>query len=101
MYALGCVAYLLLAARLVFQGDALSMVAKHARDTPRPLSDVSKQSVPEDLERVIMACLEKQPSRRPASAGELDASLGGCACANEWSNEAAHQWWQQNAESDG
>jgi eukaryotic-like serine/threonine-protein kinase len=69
IYALGCVAYYLLTGKLVFEGESAMQVAiAHAMETPIPPSQRVELHIPRDLERVVMACLEKNPERRPRTA---------------------------------
>jgi serine/threonine protein kinase len=72
IYALGCVAYYLLTGRLVFEGDsALQVAVAHAMEAPIPPSQRVDLHIPKDLERIVMACLEKDPERRPRTAVAL------------------------------
>ena len=41
----------------------------------------------------MLACLEKDPVRRPASASELRDKLGTLAQAHPWSEDDARAWW--------
>lgn len=76
LYALGCVAYYLLTGTLVFEGDSAMQIAiAHALETPVPPSQRVARELPKDLERVVMACLEKDPERRPRTALELLETL--------------------------
>ncbi len=79
LYGLGAVAYFLLSGAPVFQGRSVVEVCSHHLHTaPVPLSAVLGEAVPEELERVIMACLAKDPAQRPASAREVRHRLEGC-----------------------
>jgi serine/threonine-protein kinase len=72
IYALGCVAYYLLTGRLVFEGDsAIQVAVAHATEAPIPPSQRVERHIPKDLERLVMACLEKDPERRPRTAVAL------------------------------
>jgi len=64
----------------------------HAVRTPEPPSR-RVPSVPEDLERVILRCLEKKPSDRHASAASLEADLARCADAGKWTCREARAFW--------
>lgn len=65
LYSLGVVAYAMLSATLPFHHqDAIEILKMHQSAEVPPLPDY----VPSSVARVVMACLEKQPSRRPASA---------------------------------
>jgi eukaryotic-like serine/threonine-protein kinase len=94
IYGLGCVAYFLLTGTVVFQrGNAMSMAIAHTTERPEPPSARSEVPIPESLERVVMACLEKKCEDRPQSAGELRAMLDACANVTSWTPREADQWW--------
>ncbi|HXY42313.1 MAG TPA: response regulator [Vicinamibacteria bacterium] len=96
IYALGCVAFWMLAGRTVFTGEPMAMVLDHVRTAPQRPSAVSSQPVPEPLERLVMGCLEKSPSRRPAGARDLGRRLGEVALEEPWTAERAEAWWRDN-----
>jgi serine/threonine-protein kinase len=94
IYSLGGVAYYLATGELPFvRSTAMQTLMAHVRDAPRPPRDVL-ETVPADLERVILRCLAKRPSDRFAGAEELDRALAGCAAAGTWTAEDADHWWR-------
>jgi serine/threonine protein kinase len=94
LYSLGCVAYYLLTGQLVFDdANPMSMVLKHVQAVPMPPSQRSELPIPADLERVVMACLEKSPDARPRSARQVTAMLDACRL-EPWAEEQAAAWWQ-------
>jgi serine/threonine-protein kinase len=98
IYALGCVAYWLLTGKLVFEGPAMIKVMyDHVHTPPAPPSSRSEVPIPLELETLILACLEKEPARRPASASELAARLQAIHLAAPWTRERAEHWWAENA----
>ncbi|MEP6506745.1 MAG: serine/threonine-protein kinase [Gemmatimonadales bacterium] len=100
IYALGCVAYYLLSARLVFDAEnTFQMVAKHLRNDPVPPSLKGGVDVPYDLERLVLSCLAKKPEARPQTAGDLSRALAQLKVA-PWTDTQARAWWtsiQSNA----
>jgi serine/threonine-protein kinase len=69
LYAVGIVAYEMLMGRPPFEAAIpTEVVMMHLRNPPPPL-----QSVPPHVASLVMRCLEKDPKRRPSSAGELEA----------------------------
>ena len=93
IYALGCVAYYLLTGQVVFEAEtSLQMVARHLQAEPVPPSQRAEVRVPPGLERVVLACLAKNPVARPQSAGELDRLLAEIAI-EPWGEEEAVRWW--------
>jgi len=96
LYALGCVAYFLLTGQRVFEADnALQMIAKHMREAPVPPSKRTELPVPATLERLVLACLAKEPADRPRSAAELARSLAAIE-VEPWGDEQAIHWWRVN-----
>lgn len=101
LYALGCVGYFLLTGRLVFEGDnALQIMIKHLQARPVPPSERAGIAVPPSLERVILACLEKDRNLRPASAVELSDQLAASALGTRWTQEDARRWWNEHLTGD-
>ena len=97
LYALGCVAYWMLTGTLVFEGTtAMETMMHHARTEPEPPSQRTELPVPEDLESAIMACLEKDPDRRPPNADALAATLSETSAGSTWTHELAERWWETN-----
>jgi hypothetical protein len=96
IYALGAVAYFLLAGEEVFTGGSVVEVcSQHLYQRAQPLSERGIV-VPAELEALVLACLEKDPARRPQSAGELRRLLEGCS-VEEWDAERAGNWWLEHA----
>jgi serine/threonine-protein kinase len=98
IYALGCVAYWLVTGKLVFEGPAMIKVMyDHVHTPPVPPSSRTEVAIPGELEALVLACLEKDPTRRPASASELEARLGEIPLATPWTRERAERWRVENA----
>lgn len=99
LYALGCVAYYLLTARLVFDGESpLQVIAKHLQHAPVSPSERMGVTLPPGLERVIMACLAKRPEGRPESARKL-AELLAAIELEPWGDRQAEEWWGKQQKS--
>ena len=91
-------AYFLLAGRNPFEGATVVEVCTHHLHTlPDPPSVKLGRPLPADLEAVVLACLEKQPERRPQSAAELVERLEACRSAGEWGESEARAWWATHA----
>jgi serine/threonine-protein kinase len=94
IYSLGAVAYYLLTGRPPFQAnERTALLIAHARDPVEPPSRV-RPGIPEDLERVVLRCLAKPPDQRFPDAEALERAFGACACAGDWNQGRAAQWWQ-------
>jgi|SoiMethySBSTD1v2_1073268.scaffolds.fasta_scaffold06488_4 eukaryotic-like serine/threonine-protein kinase len=96
IYALGCVAYWMLTGHTVFSGDPMAVMIHHARTPPPPPSKIAGSPIPERLEQIVLACLEKSPDKRPSSAVELWRQLGDVPLGSPWTFERAEAWWTDN-----
>jgi DNA-binding NtrC family response regulator len=96
LYSLGCVAYWMLTGRTVFTGEPLAVMIHHARTAPTPPSTISATPIPERLEQIVLACLEKAPEKRPASALDLWRQLGDVPLTESWSPDRAELWWREH-----
>ena len=75
VYSLGAILYELISGRLPLPADNLAeAIVKLLQDEPQPLRQVVP-SLPDDLETVVMKCLEKDPARRYDSARAFGADL--------------------------
>jgi serine/threonine protein kinase len=71
IYSLGIVLYEMLSGEAPFKGDSSTrLLVAHAHEPPEPLRNKRPDLSPE-LETVVMSALEKNPARRPQSAGEF------------------------------
>ena len=89
IYSLGAVAYYLLTGRPPFDADgAIAVMIAHARDPVVPPSQV-QVGIPDDLERVVLRCLAKDPTDRFQDAASLERALGDCTCSGYWDQDRA------------
>ncbi len=71
LYSWGCLAYELIAGEPPFVRESMQRImAAHLTETPRALREW-RPEVPGALARLVMRCLEKEPSARPAGADEV------------------------------
>ncbi len=95
LYSLGCVGYYLLTGSLVFAAQTpLQMILMHAQALPESPSARAGRALPAELERLVMACLAKDPTQRPGSAEQLGDELRQCG-TEAWSQADARDWWGQ------
>jgi serine/threonine-protein kinase len=96
IYALGCVGYFLLTGTPPFLSDSTGeLIADHLRTLPETPTARLGKPIPESLERVLLACLEKDPKKRPFDAWSLLRDLQACGL-DGWSSTQARSWWEKN-----
>jgi serine/threonine-protein kinase len=77
IYALGLVLYEIFTGKRAFDGGSFEeLLRQHQHDTPQTPSSLIKETDPL-VERVIMQCLDKDPTKRPSSALQVSALLPG------------------------
>ncbi len=75
LYALGVVLFEVFTGRLPFQGETvMATVLKHIQE-PAPDPRRANPRLPEDLARLILRCLEKDPGARFQRAGDIHKEL--------------------------
>ena len=96
LYALGCIAYVLVTGALVFNdSNPVSVALRHMKTAPVAPSRRTTQFIPASLERIILMCLEKNPDARPGSAREVERMLAACD-VTPWSDDDAAAWWSRH-----
>ncbi|MEO8636415.1 MAG: serine/threonine-protein kinase [Gemmatimonadales bacterium] len=71
LYAWGITAYEMLTGATPFGGaDPVKILRAHLMEDPAPIA-AQRSGIPPGIARLVMRCLEKDRSRRPASAGEI------------------------------
>jgi serine/threonine protein kinase len=76
IYSTGLLLYQLLTGTLPYRGIGVEIMHAHLNSSPPPMKEANpKAEVPSGVERVVMQCLEKDPSRRPQTARELAESF--------------------------
>jgi serine/threonine-protein kinase len=97
IYAVGCVAYWLLTGQLVFTADTPSaLLLQHIQAQPVRPSARAELAIPLSLDRIVLACLAKNPADRPQSARELSSRLADADVADAWTESRCREWWEKH-----
>ena len=75
IYSLGIVLFEMLTGRLPFEGETPLSVAVKQKTEPPPRPEELNPQIPDDLSRLILKCLAKDPAERYQTAGDLLAAL--------------------------
>jgi serine/threonine-protein kinase len=93
IYSLGAVAYHLLTGKPPFEGGSvIDVLMAHANKQAVPPSKIVS-TIPADLEKIVLRCLEKNPKDRFQDVASLERALAACECADKWTEDKAEQWW--------
>ena len=80
IYALGITLYELLTNHTPFAGDTAAVLAQHITQPP-PSPREYVRDLPKEIERLVLAMLAKDPTRRPASMADVARGLAVFAAA--------------------
>src|SRR5260221_2305815 len=98
LYAVGCVAFFLLTATLVFDADSpAGLCMAHLTLAPELPSARLGAKVDQDLEAAVVACLAKRREARPQNAAALKALIDRSPLAYAWTEARADAWWSTRA----
>jgi tetratricopeptide (TPR) repeat protein len=77
VYSLGAMAYEMLTGTCPFwDEDLMTTITRHVTDKPKPLRQQAPQlAIPEELERLVLQMLEKNPAERPQNMAVVEAML--------------------------
>ena len=84
VYGLGAVLYLTLTGSYPFEREHREGTLRaHLAEEAVPPSARVEHPIPQDLERIVLRCLEKDPADRYPDARALAAALGACSLAGQ------------------
>jgi eukaryotic-like serine/threonine-protein kinase len=95
IYSLGALGYHLLTGQYIF--DAITVEEIHEKQlvaAPVSPSHRTTNSISPEMEKILWRCLEKEPTSRPQSAGELRRLLQASPVAAHWSVKEQVEWWE-------
>ncbi|MCC6546838.1 SUMF1/EgtB/PvdO family nonheme iron enzyme [Candidatus Sumerlaeota bacterium] len=74
IYSMGCVIFYAFTRTTPFQGTGFTVAASHLSDAP-PAIRSRVPDLPDEVEDVVLQCLNKDPEHRPIDASELGQAL--------------------------
>ncbi len=75
IYSVGVALYEMLTGRKPFDGDTpVAIALKHMQSTPKRPSEIN-ETIPEGLEQIVLRAMQKEPSARYQTAGEMISDL--------------------------
>lgn len=77
IYSLGVVLYLLTTGRFPFWGNDSELKTQHLYQSPIPVTNL-REDTPEQINNIILRCLEKKPDNRFESVQQLQDALTKC-----------------------
>ncbi len=98
IYALGAVGFWLITGQTIFPKDRAPMqiIMDHVQKQPPSPSSRAAQPIPKELDEILLACLQKDPTNRPQTMQELAEMLRQVPLATPWTDERARRWWLAN-----
>ena len=76
----------------------MEMLVAHLREPLVPPRQL-RPEIAEELEDVIVRCLQKAPEDRFTDIDSVDKALAACDAAGEWDDDQAAAWWRQSRTS--
>jgi eukaryotic-like serine/threonine-protein kinase len=97
IYSLGAVAYFLVTGQMPFvRENPMQVILAHTHEEVVPPSTL-RPGLPDDVESIVLRCLEKDPGNRFQSIAELETALANCRLEKCWSQVRARTWWEDHA----
>ena len=98
IYAVGALGYLMLTGRRLFESsDDLELTSKILNDEPPRPSSIAPQPLPEELDLIIVSCVEKKRENRPQRIVDLVEAFDALAADYRWTQREAEAWWTSSA----
>jgi tRNA A-37 threonylcarbamoyl transferase component Bud32 len=98
LYNLGGVAYWMLTGTHLFGGSSsLDLIIDHVKTIPQHPNEVSELPIPDELDALVMKCLEKEPVDRFQTAEAVKEALLAVPLSGHWSQVRARDWWALHA----
>ncbi len=100
IYALGAVGYYLVTGKPIFDGADNLEISNQVLHVPAPrASAAGVAGIPEALDALFAACLEKDRARRPQNADAVIEALDRISTRLAWTQADAAAWWASYREA--
>jgi serine/threonine protein kinase len=100
VYAVGAVGYFLLTGQPLFNATTLvELCHQHVSVVPEAPSQRAAEPISAELENALLACLEKNPAKRPQTARDLSLLLDRSPFAQSWTIDDSDAWWGRHERS--
>ncbi len=102
IYALGAVGYYLVTGKPIFDGENNLEISNQVLHAPAPrASAAGVAGIPDGLDALFAACLEKDRARRPQNADAVIEALDRISNRLAWTQVDAAAWWASYRASRG
>ncbi|RCS42119.1 serine/threonine protein kinase [Bremerella cremea] len=96
IYSVGVLAYFMLTGHAPFEYERpIKVIIAHAHEPVVPPSQLVS-TIPEDLEAIVLRCLEKDPNKRFQAILDMADDLEKCEAYGTWHQKDAVRWWTEN-----
>ncbi|MCC9655161.1 serine/threonine protein kinase [Rhodopirellula halodulae] len=99
IYSIGSVGYALLTGRPIFDGDSvIDLCLKQLEEVPRRPEERVSHELPNQLQDILMRCLDRSVENRFASVAACTAALESLPEAGRWTQAMSADWWENEFE---
>ncbi len=95
LYALGAVAYYMLAGQALFKfSTEIDIIYQVVNTDPEPLHKLNPE-IPKDVSQFVANCLKKDPEKRPQTAKDMLATIQKLMKKHKWDETDSEKWWSR------
>jgi eukaryotic-like serine/threonine-protein kinase len=72
----------------------MKLLMQHVQEEPVPPSSRTELPLSRAIDELVLACLHKDPTKRPRDAEDVLERAARCVGANHWDRAMAREWWE-------